>query len=140
MVGVNFENAPFSTGNRWCRSVMFYRKCNDTLRSAFLRKRQHLREKTSFLRFFGVFLGFEHLCSVEPRKLCEKCCKEQLQGSRKLVQGTRGNILAFGCDKSASLVPDNCKKMEFWPKRAPDNTGIHLCSSVKKRCIVFFQA
>ena len=39
MVGEIFENAPFSTGNRWCRSVMFYCRCNDTLRSAFLQKR-----------------------------------------------------------------------------------------------------
>ena len=112
MVGKNFKNAPILTGNRWCRSVMFICK-----RSVFLRKRKHSREKTLFLHFFGVFLGFEHLCSVEPGKLCEKCCKKQLQGSRKLVQGTKGSILTFGCDKSANLVPENCKKVEIWPKR-----------------------
>ena len=39
MVGENFENTPLSMENRWCRSVTFYYKCNDTQRSAFLRKR-----------------------------------------------------------------------------------------------------
>ena len=72
-------------------------------------------KKPRFCVFFGVFLGFEHSCSVEPGKLREKCCKKQLQGSRKLVQGTRGSILTFGCDKSADLVSENCKKVEIWP-------------------------
>ena len=75
------------------------------------------RKNLIFAFFFGVFLGFEHFCSVKPGKLCEKCCKKQLQGPGKLVRGTRGSILAFGCDKSANLVPENCKKVEVWPKR-----------------------
>ena len=75
------------------------------------------RKKRHFCVFFGVFLGFEHSCSVEPGKLCEKCCEKQLQGSKMLVQGTRGSILTFGFDKTADLVPENCKKVEIWPKR-----------------------
>ena len=81
-------------------------------------KKMALERKNLLFAFFGVFLGFEHLCSVEPGKLCEKCCKKQLQVLRKVVQGTRGSILAFGCDRSANLVPENCKKnVEVWPKR-----------------------
>ena len=70
-------------------------------------------KKTLILRVFRVFRGFEHLCSTEPGKPHEKCCKKQLQGSRKLVRGTEGRNLAFGCDKSADLAPENCKKVEF---------------------------
>ena len=88
-----------------------------------------LERKNLIFAFFGVFLGFEHLCSVEPGKLCEKYCRKQLQGSRKLVQGRKGSILAFGCDKSANLVPENCKKVEVWPKRhlkAQAYTGVEV--------------
>ena len=43
--------------------------------------------------------------------------KKQLQGSRKPAQGTEGGIVAFGCDKSANLMPKNVEKVEIWPKR-----------------------
>ena len=125
MVGENFENAPFLMGNRCCRSVLFYCKCNDTLRSVFLQKNRRSCEKTSFLALFGVFLGFEHSCSTRPGKLCEKCYKQQLQGSRKPARGMKGSIMAFGCDKNADLVPKNCKKVENWPKRHP-KTQVYL--------------
>ena len=82
MGGENFENTPLSMENRWCRSVTFYHKCNGTLRSAFLRKKQ-------------------------------------LQGSRKPARGTKGEVEAFDCDKSANLKPKNVKKAEIWPKRHP---------------------
>ena len=72
-----------------------------------------LEQKNPIFAFFGVFLGFEHSRSVEPEKLCEKCCEKQLQGSRKLVQGTRGSIQTSSCDKSVDLVPENCKKVEI---------------------------
>ena len=80
-------------------------------------KKMALEQKYSFLLFFGVFLGFEHSYSVEPGKLYEKCYEKQLQGSRKLVQGTRSSVRTSSCDKSADSVPENCKKVEIWPKR-----------------------
>ena len=83
----------------------------------FSAKKMALERKNLVFAFFAVFLGFEHLCSLEPGKLCEKCCKKQLEGWRKLVQGTRGSFLAFGGDKSANLAPENCRKVEIWPKR-----------------------
>ena len=43
--------------------------------------------------------------------------KKQLQGSRKPAQGTKGGVVAFGCDKSADLMSKSVEKVEIWPKR-----------------------
>ena len=53
----------------------------------------------------------------EARKTWWKVLKKQLQGSRKPAQGTKGEIAAFGCDKSANLMPKNVEKVGIWPKR-----------------------
>ena len=47
------------------------------------------------------------------RKVLEKAATRLKKG----VQGTKSSFLAFGCDKSANLVPENCKKVEVWSKR-----------------------
>ena len=43
--------------------------------------------------------------------------KKQLQGSRKPARGTKGEVVAFGCDSSADLMPKSMEKVEIWPKR-----------------------
>ena len=35
------------------------------------------------------------------------------------TKGTKGEVEAFDCDKSANLMPKNVKKVEIWPKRHP---------------------
>ena len=72
--------------------------------------------------FFGVFL--------------EKCCKQQLQGSRKLAQGAKSTVQAFVCRKNANVVPDNCKKSGKRFKRVPKNTSVNVCKSIKSWCTV----
>ena len=56
---------------------------------------------------------------TEARKVWWKVLKKQLQGSRKPARGTKGEVEAFDCDKSANLMPKNVKKVEIWPKRHP---------------------
>ena len=75
------------------------------------------RKKTSFLRFFWCFSWFLALVLKEARKTWWKVLKKQLQGSRKSVQGTNSGVVAFGCDKSADLMPKSVVKVEIWPKR-----------------------
>ena len=53
----------------------------------------------------------------ETRKAWWKVLKKQLQGSRKPARGTKGEVEAFDCDKSANLMPKNVEKVEIWPKR-----------------------
>ena len=53
----------------------------------------------------------------EARKTRWKILKKQLQGSRKPARGMKGGIVAFGCDKSADLMPKSVEKVEIWPKR-----------------------
>ena len=73
--------------------------------------------KKPFFVFFWCFSWFRALVLKEARKTWWKVLKKQLQGSRKLAQGTKGGITAFGCDKSANLMPKNVGKVEIWPKR-----------------------
>ena len=80
-------------------------------------KKIALREKTSFLRFFWCFSWFRALVLKEARKTWWKVLKKLLQGSRKPARGTKGGVMAFGCDKSADLVPKSMEKVEIWPKR-----------------------
>ena len=89
-------------------------------------KKIALLRKTSFLVFFGVFLAFEHSCSLKLGEPCEKCCKQQLQGLRKLEQGAQGTVLAFVCRKSANVVPEKCKEVEKGSKEYPK----HKCTRV----------
>ena len=56
---------------------------------------------------------------TEAKKVWWKVLKKQLQGSRKSARGTKGEVEAFDCDKSANLMPKNVKKGEIWPKRHP---------------------
>ena len=51
------------------------------------------------------------------RKVWWKVLKKQLQGSREPARGTKGEVEAFDCDKSANLMPKNVEKVEIWPKR-----------------------
>ena len=53
----------------------------------------------------------------EARKAWWKVLKKQLQGSRNPARGTKGEVEAFGCDKSANLTPKNVEEVEIWPKR-----------------------
>ena len=76
-----------------------------------------LEQKNLNFAFFWCFSWFRALVLSGTKKTWEKCCEKQLQGSRKLVQGTRGSIQTSSCDKSVDLVPENCKKVEIWPKR-----------------------
>ena len=62
-------------------------------------------EKPQFCVFFGIFLVSSTSGQWNQENLV-KSTKKQLQGLRKLVQGTKGSILAFSCDKSADLVPE----------------------------------
>ena len=66
---------------------------------------------------------------TEARKVWWKALKKQLQGSRKPARGTKGEVEAFDCDKSANLVPKNVKKVEIWPKRHPkcERTRVWKC-------------
>ena len=48
----------------------------------------------------------------EARKTWWKVLKKQLQGSRKPARGTKCGGMAFGCDKSADLVPKSMEKVE----------------------------
>ena len=52
----------------------------------------------------------------EAKKAWWKVLKKQLQGSRKPARGTKGEVEAFGCDKSANLMPKNVEKWEFGQK------------------------
>ena len=55
--------------------------------------------------------------------------EKQLPGSRKPARGTKGEVEAFDCDKSANLMPKNVKKVEIWPKRHPrcERTRVWKC-------------
>ena len=53
----------------------------------------------------------------EARKAWWKNMKKQLQGLRKPARGTKSEVEAFGCDKSADLMRKNVEKVEIWPKR-----------------------
>ena len=66
---------------------------------------------------------------TEARKVWWKVLKKQLQGSRKPAQGTKGEVEAFDCDKSANLMPKNVKKAEIRPKRHPkcERTRVWKC-------------
>ena len=83
----------------------------------FSAKKIALGEKTSFLRFFWCFSWFRAQVLKEARKTWWKVLKKQLPGSRKPARGTKGGIVAFGCDKSADLMPKSVEKVEIWPKR-----------------------
>ena len=80
-------------------------------------KKIALAEKKTIFAFFWCFSWFRALVLKEARKTWWKVLKKQLQGSRKPAQGTKGGIAAFGCDKSANLMPKNVEKVELWPKR-----------------------
>ena len=56
--------------------------------------------------FFWCFSWFRALVLNGTKKILWRVLKKQLQGSKKLVQGMKGSILAFSCDKSADLVPE----------------------------------
>ena len=62
--------------------------------------------------------AFQALVLKEARKTWWKVLKKQLQGSRKPAQGTKGGIAAFGCDKSANLMPQKCGKSGILAKKA----------------------
>ena len=87
------------------------------------------RRKKPHFGFFWCFSWFRALVPKEARKTLWKILKKQLQGSRKLVRGTKGDIMAFSCDKSADLVPKNKEKVEIWPKRRPkhERTRVWRC-------------
>ena len=95
----------------------------------FSAKKIALGEKKPFLRFFWSFSWFRALVLKEARKTWWKVLKKQLQGSRKPAQGTKGGIIAFGCDKCANLTPKNVEKVEIWPKRHPkyERTRVWKC-------------
>ena len=80
-------------------------------------KKTALGEKNPIFAFFWCFSWFRALVLKEARKTWWKVLKKQLQGSRKPAQGTKGGIAAFGCDKSANLMPKNVEKVEIWPNR-----------------------
>ena len=80
-------------------------------------KKIALGEKTSFLRFFWCFSWFRALVLKEARKTWWKILKKQLRGLRKPARCIKGGIVAFGCDKSADLMPKSMEKVEIWPKR-----------------------
>ena len=73
--------------------------------------------KNLIFALFWCFSWFRALVLKEARKTWWKVLKKQLQGSRKPARGTKGGVMAFGCDKSADLVPKSMKKVEIWPKR-----------------------
>ena len=47
----------------------------------------------------------------------------------KAARGTKGEVEAFDCDKSANLMPKIVKKVEIWPKRHPkcERTRVWKC-------------
>ena len=80
-------------------------------------KKIALGEKNLIFAFFLCFSWFRALVLKEIRKARWKVLKKQLQGSRKPARGTKGEVEAFDCDKSANLTPKNVEKLEIWPKR-----------------------
>ena len=80
-------------------------------------KKIALGEKNIIFAFFWCFSWFRALVFQEARKAWWKGLQKQLQGSRKPARGTKGEVEAFGCDKSANLLPKNVEKVEIWPKR-----------------------
>ena len=73
--------------------------------------------KNLIFAFFWCFSWFRALVLKETRKTWWKVLKKQLQGSRKPARGTKSEVEAFDCDKSANLTPKNVEKVEIWPKR-----------------------
>ena len=80
-------------------------------------KKIALGEKNLIFAFCWCFSWFRALVLKETRKAWWKVLKKQLQGSRKPARGTKGEVEAFDCDKSANLTPKNVEKVEIWPKR-----------------------
>ena len=79
-------------------------------------KKIALGEKNLIFAFLWCFSWFRALVLKEARKAWWKVLKKQLQGSRKPSRGTKGEVEAFGCDKSADLMPKSVEKVEIWPK------------------------
>ena len=60
-----------------------------------------------------MFFLVSRLVLKEARNAWWKVLKKQLQGSRKPVRGTKGEVEAFDGDKSANLTPKNVEKVEI---------------------------
>ena len=82
----------------------------------FCEKDSTWRRKPHFCVFLVFFL-VSSTSAQRSRKVWWKILKKQLQGSRKPARGTKGEVEAFDCDKSANLMPKNMEKVEIWPKR-----------------------
>ena len=92
-------------------------------------KKMALGDKKSH---FCVFLMFFLVSSTSAQRSQENLVESIKKATTRLEKaGMRheGGVVAFGCDRSADLVPKSVKKVEIWPKRHPkhERTRVWKC-------------